>query len=189
VLFIERAAERQIQEAIEQGKFDGLPGRGRPLDLEADSVTPPHLRVANRILKNANVLPDWMQLDREIREERRQCQSLWARMAREYPRRSAAARETREAARSFVLWYARTREAYLQGVRRVNTAILKFNLLAPPVQQPHIPFQTAEELERIARMFPPPEDWVPPARKADEKTSLLRAAAEMEYLADQARRT
>lgn len=61
-------AERKIQEALEEGAFDDLPGKGQPLNLKDDPNTPPHLRLANRILKNANVPPDWVQLDLEIRK-------------------------------------------------------------------------------------------------------------------------
>src|SRR2546421_7385731 len=64
---IERVSERKIQEAIEAGALDNLPGMGKPLDLDDDPLTPPHLRLANRILKNANVLPDWVQVDVDVR--------------------------------------------------------------------------------------------------------------------------
>src|SRR5258708_7181294 len=80
-------AERRIQEAIDEGKFDNLPGKGKPLDLEVDMSTPPHLRVANRILKNAGVLPDWMQLDVEIDRERENVRTAWDRLEKEYLRR------------------------------------------------------------------------------------------------------
>ena len=50
-----RIAERKIQEAIEEGAFDDLPGKGQPIDLDDDPMTPPHLRLSNRVLKNAGV--------------------------------------------------------------------------------------------------------------------------------------
>ena len=37
-------AERKIEEAIEQGLFENLPGMGRPLDVEDISHLPPELR-------------------------------------------------------------------------------------------------------------------------------------------------
>src|SRR5689334_22802808 len=55
---IARVAERKIQEAIDEGAFDNLPGKGKPLVFDDDPMTPPHLRLANRILRNANVLPE-----------------------------------------------------------------------------------------------------------------------------------
>jgi hypothetical protein len=59
-------AERKIREAIEQGQFDNLEGRGRPLRLEDDSGVPEDLRLAYKILKNAGCLPPELELKREI---------------------------------------------------------------------------------------------------------------------------
>ena len=52
---LEWIAERKIAEAVSQGELDGLPGAGRPLDLDEDALVPEELRMAHRILKNAGV--------------------------------------------------------------------------------------------------------------------------------------
>ncbi|HAM34212.1 MAG TPA: DUF1992 domain-containing protein [Deltaproteobacteria bacterium] len=60
-------AERRIQEAIERGEFDDLPGKGKPLDLgEDDRTVPAEHRMAYRILKNAGLLPPEVELHKEI---------------------------------------------------------------------------------------------------------------------------
>jgi Domain of unknown function (DUF1992) len=61
-----RIAEAKIQEAMERGDFDGLPGRGRPLRLEDMSGVPPHLRMGYKILRNAGVAPPEVELRREV---------------------------------------------------------------------------------------------------------------------------
>ena len=53
-------------EAIEAGLFDNLKGKGKPLNLEDDSHIPPELRMAYRILKNADCLPPELELRKEI---------------------------------------------------------------------------------------------------------------------------
>jgi len=53
MLALELLAERKIAEAIERGELDGLPGAGKPLDLEDDPLVPEELRMAYRILRNA----------------------------------------------------------------------------------------------------------------------------------------
>jgi len=50
-------AEQRIAEAVSRGELDDLPGAGRPLDLDDDTLVPEELRVAHRILKNAGVAP------------------------------------------------------------------------------------------------------------------------------------
>jgi hypothetical protein len=60
-------AERRIQEAIERGEFDDLPGKGNPLELgENDRTVPAELRMAYRMLKNAGLLPPEVELHKEI---------------------------------------------------------------------------------------------------------------------------
>ncbi len=64
----QKIVEERIQKAQEQGLFDNLPGKGRPLQLEDDSHVPEDLRLAYKILKNADCLPPELQLKKEIRQ-------------------------------------------------------------------------------------------------------------------------
>ncbi len=61
-----KIAEKKIQEAMDQGQFDDLPGRGQPLQLENDSHLPMDIRMAHKILKNAGCLPQELELRKEI---------------------------------------------------------------------------------------------------------------------------
>jgi hypothetical protein len=63
-----KVVERKIQEAMERGEFDDLPGQGKPLFLEEDSHIPEELRVAYKILKNADCLPPELEARKEIRQ-------------------------------------------------------------------------------------------------------------------------
>jgi len=49
-------AERRIAEAMAEGQFDNLPGRGRPLHLEDLSHLAPEMRLAYIVLKNSGFL-------------------------------------------------------------------------------------------------------------------------------------
>jgi hypothetical protein len=53
---LERVAEKRINEAIQRGEFDNLPGSGEPLNLEDDRQIPDDLRLAYKILRNADCL-------------------------------------------------------------------------------------------------------------------------------------
>jgi hypothetical protein len=64
-------AERKIEEAIERGELDDLPLAGRRLPPDLAGV-PEELRLAYRLLKNANVLPEELQLKRRIHELRKE---------------------------------------------------------------------------------------------------------------------
>ena len=64
----QKIIEKRIKEAQERGEFDGLPGRGEPLKIEDDSHVPEDLRLAYKVLKNADCLPPELQLKKEIRK-------------------------------------------------------------------------------------------------------------------------
>lgn len=75
--WISRLAEEKIQEAIKRGEFDNLPDAGKPLKLDDDSMVPEDLRASYRMLKNAGVLPEELQLHKEmvnLQELLRACQ-------------------------------------------------------------------------------------------------------------------
>ena len=63
----EKLIESRIKKAQDQGAFENLPGIGKPLHLEDDRHIPEDLRMAHKVLKNADCLPPEVQLRKEIR--------------------------------------------------------------------------------------------------------------------------
>ena len=64
----QKIVEKKIKEAMDKGEFDDLPGRGKPIAFEDDSNIPEDLRLAFKVLKNADYLPPELQLKKEIRQ-------------------------------------------------------------------------------------------------------------------------
>ncbi|SFM37926.1 protein of unknown function [Ectothiorhodospira mobilis] len=65
---IDQLVESRVREAERDGVFDDLPGQGRPLELEDDTMVPEALRAAYRLLRNSGFVPEEVRLRREIRE-------------------------------------------------------------------------------------------------------------------------
>jgi len=63
---LEKLIEEQIKKAMAEGEFDNLPGKGRPLDLDAYFQTPEHLRLGYSVLKSGDFVPAEVQLLKEI---------------------------------------------------------------------------------------------------------------------------
>ena len=63
---IDQLADKHIIEAIDRGELDNLPGAGKPLQLDDDSLVPEELRAGYRLLKNAGFLPPEMTMRKEI---------------------------------------------------------------------------------------------------------------------------
>lgn len=66
---LQAIVERKIEEAIARGELDHLPGAGKPLDLDdVDPLVPEEQRIANRVLKNAGLLPSELARFSEIQQ-------------------------------------------------------------------------------------------------------------------------
>ena len=64
----DRIIEQRIQNAQKEGAFDGLQGTGKPLDLTHDANVPEDLRLAYKMLKNADFVPEEIELKKKIRQ-------------------------------------------------------------------------------------------------------------------------
>ncbi len=147
---IEIIAERKIEEAMEEGAFDNLPGAGKPLPMDEEWFVPPEMRPAIRLLKSAGVLPDWLERAREIERMREECARLWRIAELEYPRASQSTEER------YACWHAETWERIHATIRRVNSLILAYNCTAPTYAPPQIPYRIEQEWTRFCEQFPLP---------------------------------
>jgi hypothetical protein len=60
-------AEKIILDAMENGEFDNIEGKGKPIKYDDDSMVPPDLRMGYKILKNSGHLPPELEQEREIK--------------------------------------------------------------------------------------------------------------------------
>ena len=67
---LDRLVEALIKEAQARGEFDNLPGKGKPIDLTAYFETPEEVRLAQSVLKNAEMASPEVTLLKEIAELR-----------------------------------------------------------------------------------------------------------------------
>jgi DnaJ family protein C protein 28 len=132
VNWITIVAERRIEEAIEQGLFDNLPGKGKPLVFDDDPLSPPHLRVVPKVLHNARVVPTWISLEHEIEE---------AKVKAEIFRDQWLAGTSRDGGD-----LTSARAEYLRLLKRANDLILHFNVIGPFSQRGPIPFRIKDRM-------------------------------------------
>jgi len=59
-------AEAKIQQAIADGEFKNLKGKGKPIDLNKYYGMPEHLRLGYQLLKNAGYIPEEVRLKKEM---------------------------------------------------------------------------------------------------------------------------
>jgi len=64
----EKIVEERILRAQKEGKFENLTGSGKPLVFNNDYYIPEDLRLAYKILKNADCVPPEIELKKQIRQ-------------------------------------------------------------------------------------------------------------------------
>lgn len=63
---LEKIIEEKIQKAIENGEFDNLEGKGKPLNLDEYFAAPEDVRVGYSMLKSNKFVPPEVELMNEI---------------------------------------------------------------------------------------------------------------------------
>ena len=178
--WFEIIAERQIREAQADGVLSNLPGEGRPLNVETDSRQPAEVRIANQILKDAGVLPEWIQTDKDVRlslasvaARTERFQAYWE---RELPRLGVE-----EPARTAALLARRDRFLHevAASLADVNRTVEKLNLIAPTPGQQRLLVGIRDHLATLESRFPRP-DGSPEPRPAPWEAALPRTTGNLD---------
>lgn len=136
--------DEQIREAQEQGKFENLPGYGKPLNLDSNPYTgdktlgynllksngyaPPEIELANEISK------ELASAETKLEQLRQQGQAMRSRRVPPFPSEK----------RAFNVAVEKAAAAYEQKLRELNRKILTLNLSAPSAM--HRPLLQVEKM-------------------------------------------
>ena len=63
-----KSADEIIRRAMQDGAFDNLPGKGKPLKLDENPHEPEEWRTAYRMLRSNGYSLPWLELRKEIEE-------------------------------------------------------------------------------------------------------------------------
>jgi len=129
----ETLIERQIREAMDQGKFDDLPHHGKRLP-NTDNPYAGEQALAFSVLKNYGAAPPWIEADKEVRD-------LIARRDALLSRAGAGPAPSRIAQR-------RDRAQLEELVKQINASIDRVNAEAPTYTVHRRRLRLDEELAR-----------------------------------------
>ena len=76
----ESLIDRKIREAMAEGEFDDLSGKGEPIDLTENPFENPDWRMAHRMLRQAGFAPAWIEERKDIESEIAVAKSTLARI-------------------------------------------------------------------------------------------------------------
>lgn len=122
----ESLIDQKIREAMEQGEFDDLPGKGKPVDPSENPFEDPEMRLAHRMLRNAGFAPPWIEerkdIDSEFEIARNQLSQVWTVL------QNAIGTDNERGAR--VRW-EKTLTSFRKHAAELNRRIVAWNLKVP----------------------------------------------------------
>jgi hypothetical protein len=144
--------DQQIRALIGNGDVSHLPNAGRKFDWSQESPhTPEDLRLAYKIMRDADVVPEWIALSAELEKERSAIERLAQQVHRDYRLRQAEAdrrgslvlRREADARRTDAL------RRLSQQIVEYNRKLLIFNLTRPKAVAQRVPLNI-DEIMRAA---------------------------------------
>lgn len=142
--------DQQIREAQERGEFEDLPGKGQPLDLAPNPYAQDR-ELAFKVLKDAGYAPEWIELDKAIREKTKIARSSLARRWEWYTTRldELAGRTDRwaQAERQRVEGsWSKAVGAFEGQVEEINKEIADLNLKVPSARFQRVRMAASDEI-------------------------------------------
>uniref|UniRef100_A0A8C6X6L6 DnaJ homologue subfamily C member 28 conserved domain-containing protein n=1 Tax=Naja naja TaxID=35670 RepID=A0A8C6X6L6_NAJNA len=131
---IERLVEDLIQESMAKGDFDNLSGKGKPLQKFSDC---PHIdpmtHNLNRILIDNGYQPEWILIQKEIRE------------TIEKLRKTITASRNKQ--------WKEVCEEFRENIKILNKRINDFNLVVPILSRQMVHFNADKEIAHVQDIF------------------------------------
>jgi DnaJ homolog subfamily C member 28 len=147
-------AEEQIRRAIEEGKFENLPGKGKPLHLDENPFEEPEWRLANHVLKTSGFSLPWIEKRNEIEAL---IHSTRASLLHAQETRRQALQDGLPALSADAAWNEAL-EKFRHQLAEINRLILSYNLQAPAAQLQLPQLSIERELELTSST---PSDTLP----------------------------
>ncbi len=143
---IQRGIDRQIEEARRQGKFDNLPGSGKPIKKDAFTPGKDENRLAYKLLNDNNFLLPWMekgrQIDKDLNAARKALHQSWLFFSRE-GRADWVAQD-----------WIQARNVFRRRIAEINAQIRDYNLEIPNLRFERLVLDAEAEIEKIQKSIP-----------------------------------
>jgi len=142
---IERGVEAIIRKAMEEGAFDDLRGKGKPLNLNENPCIEPGWRLAFRMLQNEGFTLPWMEKRNDIENDLTAAREFLARAWKWHDEKMAGGLEVTFIEREWDKAQARFREK----VADLNKRIEGYNLEVPALVFQRAKIDVKKEIEEL----------------------------------------
>jgi DnaJ family protein C protein 28 len=142
-----QSADELIRRAMQEGQFDNLPGKGKPLNLDDNPFEDPEWRMAHHVLRSSGLSLPWIEVKRELEAA--------IESARSELQRSWQWRQTAPQDEFFRTVWEQAVAHFQKRAAEINRDILSYNLKAPSARFHLTPLRAEQE---IALTTAPPSD-------------------------------
>uniref|UniRef100_A0ACD5ZW21 Uncharacterized protein n=2 Tax=Avena sativa TaxID=4498 RepID=A0ACD5ZW21_AVESA len=115
---IVNVVEQRIWHSMEEGHFENLPGKGKPLNLSTNPHADPAEDTLYRILSQNGCAPEWVELNKEIRGMIANWRSALRKACENRSEDDGSA------------WYDDSR-VLQERIRQINDKVFRYNLIVP----------------------------------------------------------
>jgi DnaJ family protein C protein 28 len=122
-----RGIDEIIQQAMQEGAFDNLPGKGKPLNLEENPYLDQEWQLAYHLLKQNGFAPEFIEQRQQIELQLAEARQV---LARAWVWRQQALAEDKVAQMVEGEW-SRAKREFKKKVDEINSEIRKHNLHIP----------------------------------------------------------
>jgi hypothetical protein len=142
--------DKHMQGLIGDGDVSHLSGSGKRLTLDENPYEPETQRLANRMMKDSNILPTWMQMGRELDDERDSLLSRLGRLARSYRGQLADAERAGNSALALEIeaWWKTASQRTREDIREHNRRILTYNISLPAGFDQRLQLNADDEIQK-----------------------------------------
>jgi DnaJ family protein C protein 28 len=137
--------EDEIRKAVEAGKFDDLPGKGKPLNLDNNPHADPEWQLAHHMLKTSGYTLPWIAARQEIDA---QIEAARLALKRAWEWRQRSLQGNRPYAEVEAEWQ-RAWRAFEGEVEKINKKIFGYNLQTPSEKFQLLKLNAAKEMDAV----------------------------------------
>ncbi|XP_006886851.1 PREDICTED: dnaJ homolog subfamily C member 28-like [Elephantulus edwardii] len=142
---MERLVEDLIQESMAKGDFDNLSGKGKPLKkFSGCSYIDPMTHNLNRILIDNGYQPEWILMQKEIRDTIEQLREAIL-VSRKKLGNPMTATEQKQ--------WNQVCEQFQEDIRKLNKRIDDFNLIVPLLTRQKVHFNAQKEIIKAQKIY------------------------------------
>ncbi len=141
-----RGIDEIIQQAMQEGAFDNLAGKGKPLNLDENPFLDQEWQLAYHLLKQNGFAPDFIEQRQAIEMDLAAARQA---LARAWAWRTVALAEGKAADYVEAEW-GRAKNEFEKNINAINTRIQKYNLQIPTQSLYKMPIKSETELQVLS---------------------------------------